>query len=102
MGQVAAELADLVYVTDDNPRTENAAAIRAEIMEGCPGATEIGDRASAIEAAAGAAAPGDMIIVAGKGHETGQILADNTIEYSDIETVRAITGSGSLSAAGKG
>lgn len=94
MGHVAAELADAVYVTDDNPRTENAATIRSEIMAACPGAIEIADRASAINAAAAAANSGDMIIVAGKGHETGQILADKTIDYSDIETVHAIVSAG--------
>ena len=102
MGKVAAELADAVYVTDDNPRTEDAAAIRAQIIEACPGATEIADRASAIEAVAQAASAGDMIIIAGKGHETGQILADRTIEYSDIETVRALLSDSSSSAVGEG
>ncbi len=91
MGRLAAELADFVYVTDDNPRSERPAAIRAEIMAACPDAYEIDDRASAIEAAIGNAGPGDMVIVAGKGHETGQIFANGTIEYSDIETVRALT-----------
>ncbi len=91
MGDVARELADAVYVTDDNPRSENPATIRAQIMAACPGAVEIGDRTAAIKAAVEAANPGDMVIVAGKGHETGQILADQTIDYSDIETVRALT-----------
>lgn len=91
MGQIAAELADVAYVTDDNPRSEDPASIRAEIMAACPDAYEVADRASAIEAASRNAGPGDMIIVAGKGHETGQTFADETIEYSDIETVRALT-----------
>lgn len=102
MGQVAAELADKVYVTDDNPRSEDAAAIRAQIMAECPGAVEIADRASAIEAAAQSAESGDMIIIAGKGHETGQILADRTIEYSDIETVRGLLSDSSSNRGGEG
>ena len=69
MGQIAANLADHVYVTDDNPRSEDAAAIRQDIMVACPSAQEIGDRRSAIEAAITALGAGDMLIVAGKGHE---------------------------------
>lgn len=101
MGQIASELADAVYVTDDNPRSENPASIRAQIMAACPEAVEIGDRTAAIKAAAEAANPGDMVIVAGKGHETGQILADHTIDYSDIETVRAFTDACDLPMQGK-
>lgn len=92
MGQIASELADFTYVTDDNPRSEDPAVIRAQILSACEGAIEIADRAAAISAAAAAAEPGDMVIIAGKGHETGQILADRVIDYSDIETVRAIVG----------
>ena len=102
MGQIAVELADAVYITDDNPRTEDASAIRADILAASPGAVEIADRAEAIAAAAAAANPGDMIIIAGKGHETGQILADRTIDYSDIETVRALSDHEHSRAAGKG
>ncbi|MBO6633282.1 MAG: UDP-N-acetylmuramoyl-L-alanyl-D-glutamate--2,6-diaminopimelate ligase, partial [Parvibaculum sp.] len=89
MGAVAAKLADAVYVTDDNPRSEDAAAIRAAIMKGCPDATEIGDRAIAIETAIAALAAGDVLVVAGKGHETGQIVGDRTIHFSDHEAVLA-------------
>ncbi len=102
MGKVAAELSDFVYVTDDNPRSEDADRIRAQILAECPGAVEIADRASAIEAAAQAANSGDMVIIAGKGHETGQILADRTIEYSDIETVRALLSDSTSSRGRKG
>lgn len=101
MGHIASELADAVYVTDDNPRSENPGKIRQEILDACPGALEFADRSDAIEAAANAANPGDMIIVAGKGHETGQTFADGTIEYSDIEVVRALTGAVPSTAQGK-
>ncbi len=101
MGHIASELADAVYVTDDNPRSENPGKIRQEILDACPGALEFADRSTAIEAAANAANPGDMVIVAGKGHETGQTFADGTIEYSDIETVRALTGAVSHAVQGK-
>lgn len=87
MGTCAAELADCVYVTDDNPRTENAADIRSQIMKSCPDALEIADRRLAIETAITAAQSGDIIIVAGKGHETGQSVDNQVIEYSDIDTV---------------
>ncbi|WP_262694885.1 UDP-N-acetylmuramoyl-L-alanyl-D-glutamate--2,6-diaminopimelate ligase [Kordiimonas aquimaris] len=87
MGEIAAKLADYIYVTDDNPRTEDAAVIRSQIIESCPDALEIADRRSAIEAAIEAAQAGDIIIVAGKGHETGQSIGNQVIEYSDIETV---------------
>ena len=92
MGSVAAELADHVYVTDDNPRTEDAANIRRQILEGCPNATAIGDRAEAIAAAIEAAGSGDMILVAGKGHETGQIIGDQVLPFSDFETVTSLLG----------
>ena len=90
MGSIAQACADFVYVTDDNPRSEDAQRIRSEIMAACPGAIEIADRAEAIEAAVRVAEPGDMIIVAGKGHETGQIIGDKVKEYSDILTVKAL------------
>ncbi|MEQ8269166.1 MAG: UDP-N-acetylmuramoyl-L-alanyl-D-glutamate--2,6-diaminopimelate ligase [Parvibaculum sp.] len=89
MGEIAAKLADAVYVTDDNPRSEEAAAIRAEIIKGCPGATEIGDRAQAIETAMRALGKGDVLVVAGKGHETGQIVRDKVIPFSDHEAIAA-------------
>lgn len=89
MGEIAARLADRVYVTDDNPRGEEAATIRAAILKGCPGATEIGDRAQAIEAAMRALKGGDLLVVAGKGHETGQIVGDRVIPFSDHDAIAA-------------
>lgn len=90
MGEAAARYADRVYVTDDNPRTEDAARIRAETMAGCPEAIEIGDRAEAIAAAFAALAPGDLLLVAGKGHETGQIVGDTVLPFDDAQTLRAL------------
>ena len=92
MGAIAANLADKVYVTDDNPRSEVAAAIRRQILLACPGAKEIGDRRSAIEAAIADLAPGDMLIVSGKGHEEGQIVGREILPFSDVDVVRAILG----------
>jgi UDP-N-acetylmuramoyl-L-alanyl-D-glutamate--2,6-diaminopimelate ligase len=89
MGGIAAEKADLVIVTDDNPRSENPAAIRAEIMAAVPGAREIGDRAEAIRVAIQGLQAGDVLVVAGKGHETGQIVGDRTLPFSDHEVIRA-------------
>jgi UDP-N-acetylmuramoyl-L-alanyl-D-glutamate--2,6-diaminopimelate ligase len=89
MGGIAAEKADLVIVTDDNPRSENPAAIRAEIMAAVPGAREIGDRAEAIRVATQELQAGDVLVVAGKGHETGQIVGDRTLPFSDHEVIRA-------------
>src|SRR6185437_16030859 len=76
MGKIAAELADVAIVTDDNPRSEAPAAIRAEVLMGAKGAKEIGDRREAIRAAAAMLADGDILVVAGKGHEKGQIVGD--------------------------
>ncbi len=84
MGQ-AARAADVVFVTDDNPRSEDPAAIRAAVMEGCPEATEIGDRAEAILTAVDALGPGDALLIAGKGHETGQVIGDDILPFDDIE-----------------
>jgi UDP-N-acetylmuramoyl-L-alanyl-D-glutamate--2,6-diaminopimelate ligase len=92
MGEIAAKLADAVYVTDDNPRGEEAAAIRAEVMKGCPLASEIGDRGQAIETAMRALEKGDVLVVAGKGHETGQIAGGRTIPFSDHEAIEAAAG----------
>jgi UDP-N-acetylmuramoyl-L-alanyl-D-glutamate--2,6-diaminopimelate ligase len=89
MGRIAVEKADLAIVTDDNPRSEDPAAIRAEILKGAPGAREIGDRAEAIRFAVGELKAGDVLVVAGKGHETGQIVGDRTLPFSDHEQVRA-------------
>ncbi|TRO90674.1 UDP-N-acetylmuramoyl-L-alanyl-D-glutamate--2,6-diaminopimelate ligase [Glycocaulis profundi] len=88
MGAVAAKLADRIYVTDDNPRSEKPEAIRAEILKGCPQATEIGDRAEAIRTAVAALEPGDTLLIAGKGHETGQIVGDTVIPFDDREQAK--------------
>ncbi len=91
MGAVARELADQVTVTDDNPRTEDAAAIRAAILSACSGATEIADRAAAIRFAVANLSSDDMLIVAGKGHEQGQEIAGVIIPFNDRhEVIRAI------------
>ena len=89
MGAIAAEKADSVIVTDDNPRSENPAAIRAAILAAAPGATEIGDRGAAISGAIAALQPGDVLLVAGKGHESGQIVGDAVLPFSDHEAVAA-------------
>jgi len=89
MGEIAARLADTVIVTDDNPRSEDPAAIRRAILAAAPGATEIGDRAAAIRAAVDGLADGDVLLVAGKGHETGQIVGDAVLPFSDHEAVLA-------------
>jgi len=89
MGAIAAEKADRVIVTDDNPRSENAAAIRAAIMAAAPGAREIGDRGEAIHRTIADLQAGDVLLIAGKGHETGQIIGDRTIHFSDHEAVAA-------------
>jgi UDP-N-acetylmuramoyl-L-alanyl-D-glutamate--2,6-diaminopimelate ligase len=89
MGRIAVDKADMVIVTDDNPRSENPAAIRAEILAGAAGAREIGDRAEAIHAAVAELRAGDVLVVAGKGHETGQIIGDRTLPFSDHEVLRA-------------
>ncbi len=88
MGEVAARLADTVIVTDDNPRSEKPEAIRAAIMAGCPGAREIADRREAIQAAVAMLAAGDALVVAGKGHEEGQIVGDVTLTFSDHAVAR--------------
>jgi UDP-N-acetylmuramoyl-L-alanyl-D-glutamate--2,6-diaminopimelate ligase len=89
MGEIATRLADVVIVTDDNPRSEQPAAIRAAIMAAAPGATEIGDRREAIRHAVSLLAPGDTLIVAGKGHEEGQTIGEETHPFSDHAEVRA-------------
>ncbi|WP_320200478.1 UDP-N-acetylmuramoyl-L-alanyl-D-glutamate--2,6-diaminopimelate ligase [Agrobacterium sp. rho-13.3] len=88
MGEVATRLSDIVIVTDDNPRSEEATTIRAEIMAAAPGALEIGDRAEAIRHAVSLLGNGDTLIVAGKGHEEGQIIGAVTLPFSDHEQVR--------------
>ena len=89
MGRVAVEGADKVIVTDDNPRSENPAAIRAAILAGAPGAAEIGDRAEAIRKTIADLKAGDVLLIAGKGHETGQIVGDRILPFSDHEAVAA-------------
>jgi len=90
MGKAAIENADVVIITDDNPRGEDASAIRKEALAGAPGAQEIGDRALAIREGIAALAAGDMLIIAGKGHETGQIVGGEVRPFSDrAEAVKA-------------
>lgn len=88
MGAISAARADVTIITDDNPRTENPAAIRAEVLAGAPGAREIGDRGEAIRTAVGMMQPGDVVVVAGKGHETGQIVGQTVVPFSDHECVK--------------
>ena len=85
MGKAAAENADLLYVTDDNPRSEDPATIRAAILAACPGATEVGDRAEAILRGVDALLPGDALLVAGKGHESGQVIKGEVYPFDDVE-----------------
>jgi UDP-N-acetylmuramoyl-L-alanyl-D-glutamate--2,6-diaminopimelate ligase len=89
MGEIASELADVVIVTDDNPRTENAATIRAEVLAGAKGAREIADRKQAIREAVRSLQKGDVLLVAGKGHETYQIVGTTKSHFSDHEEVLA-------------
>jgi len=88
MGAVAAELSDRVIVTDDNPRSENASAIRKDVLAGAPSATEIGGRREAIAAAIGEAGAGDIVLLAGKGHEQGQIVGDKVLPFDDVSVAR--------------
>lgn len=94
MGEIASRLSDVVIVTDDNPRSERPAAIRAEILATAPGAIEIGDRAEAIGRAIAMAGPGDVVLVAGKGHETGQIIGATTVPFSDADEITKALESG--------
>jgi UDP-N-acetylmuramoyl-L-alanyl-D-glutamate--2,6-diaminopimelate ligase len=89
MGEIATENADSVIVTDDNPRSENPAAIRAAILTAAKGARDIGDRAEAIRVAIAGLQPGDALLIAGKGHETGQIVGDRVLPFSDHEAAAA-------------
>jgi UDP-N-acetylmuramoyl-L-alanyl-D-glutamate--2,6-diaminopimelate ligase len=91
MGRAAAELADIAIVTDDNPRSEEPASIRAAILAAAPAAKEIGDRREAIRAASALLGEGDVLVVAGKGHEQGQIIGAETHPFDDVaETARAL------------
>ncbi|MGE0285212.1 MAG: UDP-N-acetylmuramoyl-L-alanyl-D-glutamate--2,6-diaminopimelate ligase [Bradyrhizobium sp.] len=89
MGAIAADKADSVIVTDDNPRSEDPATIRGAILAAAKGAREIGDRNEAIRAAVASLEPGDVLLIAGKGHETGQIVGSKTLPFSDHEAVAA-------------
>lgn len=88
MGRVAAELADRVIVTDDNPRGEDPASIRADVLAGAPGAAEIGGRREAIAAAIEEAGSGDVVLIAGKGHEQGQIIGERVLPFDDVTVAR--------------
>ncbi len=92
MGQAAVAGADHVIVTDDNPRGEEPGTIRAAILEAAPGAIEIGDRKAAISAGLSALQPGDVLVVAGKGHEQGQIIGGTTIPFDDAGALRELGG----------
>ncbi len=88
MGRIAAQLSDLVIVTDDNPRTEDAGAIRRDVLVGAPGAREVAGRREAIAAAVAEAGEGDIILLAGKGHEQGQIVGDILLPFDDVTVAR--------------
>ncbi|MBN9787103.1 UDP-N-acetylmuramoyl-L-alanyl-D-glutamate--2,6-diaminopimelate ligase [Pseudonocardia sp. TMWB2A] len=88
MGAIATSKADMVIVTDDNPRSEDPSAIRAAILAAAPGAIEIGDRRAAIAAAVADARAGDIICIAGKGHEQGQIVGDMVLPFDDVTVAR--------------
>lgn len=90
MGRIAAELADRAIVTDDNPRSEAPGDIRADILKACPGAREIGDRREAIVQAVGMLGAGDVLVIAGKGHESGQIVGDRILDFSDVAVAREV------------
>ncbi|BAI97632.1 UDP-N-acetylmuramoyl-L-alanyl-D-glutamate--2,6-diaminopimelate ligase [Sphingobium sp. TA15] len=92
MGKVAADLADHVIVTDDNPRSEEPSAIRAAVMAGAPGAEEIGGRRAAIAAAIAQAGADDIVLLAGKGHEQGQIIGDRVLPFDDVTVARECAG----------
>lgn len=98
MGVAARDNADVVFVTDDNPRSEDPAAIRRMVLTDCPEATEVGDRAYAILAGVDALQPGDALLIAGKGHEKGQIVGDDVLPFDDVEqasvAVHALDGLG--------
>jgi UDP-N-acetylmuramoyl-L-alanyl-D-glutamate--2,6-diaminopimelate ligase len=93
MGKVACTLADRVYIADDNPRSERPEVIRAEVMAGCDAkARNIGDRAQAIAAAVAELASGDILLIAGKGHETYQLIGKEVLHFDDVEEVQKIVG----------
>jgi UDP-N-acetylmuramoyl-L-alanyl-D-glutamate--2,6-diaminopimelate ligase len=88
MGAVAARLSDFVIITDDNPRSEDPAAIRRDILAGAPDAVEVAGRREAIAAAIAEAREGDIILLAGKGHEQGQIVGDRVLPFDDVQVAR--------------
>jgi UDP-N-acetylmuramoyl-L-alanyl-D-glutamate--2,6-diaminopimelate ligase len=92
MGEIAAAGADRVIVTDDNPRSEDPAAIRRAILAAAPGAVEIADRREAIATAVGGLERGDVLLIAGKGHESGQIIGNQTLPFSDHDAVATALG----------
>jgi UDP-N-acetylmuramoyl-L-alanyl-D-glutamate--2,6-diaminopimelate ligase len=92
MGKIAMEMSDHVIVTDDNPRSEDPATIRAEILAGATGAEEVADRRAAIAKAIDMAGPQDIVLLAGKGHEQGQIVGDRVIPFDDVEVARECAG----------
>jgi UDP-N-acetylmuramoyl-L-alanyl-D-glutamate--2,6-diaminopimelate ligase len=91
MGLIAEAMADRVIVTDDNPRSEDPAAIRAAILDKAPEATEIGDRREAIAHAIAEAGPQDIVLIAGKGHETGQTVGDRVLPFDDVQVAREVS-----------
>jgi UDP-N-acetylmuramoyl-L-alanyl-D-glutamate--2,6-diaminopimelate ligase len=88
MGRIAVRDVDVAIVTDDNPRSEDPAAIRAQILAAAPGAQEIGDRRSAIAAAIAMAGKDDVVLIAGKGHEQGQIVGTMVLPFDDVTVAR--------------
>lgn len=100
MGAACARFADRCWVTDDNPRSEDPAAIRAAVLAGCPGGIDSGDRRAAIAAALGDLKPGDVLAVAGKGHESGQTIGAETTPFDDAAVVRALLGQGASAGGG--
>lgn len=100
MGRIAVDRADVAIVTDDNPRSERPEAIRAEILAAAPGAREIGDRAEAIKTGVAMLGKGDVLLVAGKGHETGQIIGDRLLDFSDHAAVLTALEEGGAHASG--
>ena len=92
MGEIAEKRADVAIVTDDNPRTEDPETIRQAIMAACPDAQNIGDRKDAIAAGLKALGPKDVLLVAGKGHETGQIVGDTILPFNDADVIRDLLG----------
>jgi UDP-N-acetylmuramoyl-L-alanyl-D-glutamate--2,6-diaminopimelate ligase len=88
MGEISRRLADVAIITDDNPRSEDPAAIRAAMMAAAPNAREIGDRREAIFTAVHELAQGDLLVIAGKGHESGQKVGDTVLPFDDRDVAR--------------